>query len=145
MKFLLQVFLLPVLLASLISCATYEEMQTSVQPQAGHFKQTIAYVDGQIAGLRDLTALTLNAQGADCKGSPNTDICVAARKIDVATKEFLAKQDLVQTAYGAAGGVLADCKINYGGVVFPCEDTEDQILAALLQLKTMLPKGDTTQ
>ena len=140
MKFLLQVFLLPVLLVSLISCATYKEMQTSAQPQT--FKQTIAYVDGQIAGLRDLTALTLNAQGADCKASPNTDICAAAKKIDAATKEFLDKQDLVQTAYGAAGGVLTDCKINYGGVVFPCEDTEDQILAALLQLKTMLPKGD---
>lgn len=138
MKRLLLIYLVAIFATT--GCATYKEVQQSVQPQT--FKQTLAYVDGQIAGLRDLTAFTLNAQNQDCKATPNTDLCAAAKKIDAATKAYLVRQDLVQNAYAAVNGVVGNCKIDYDGVTLPCADTEDQILAGLLQLKAILPKGE---
>jgi len=141
MRNLLQIIILAIVVPIISSgCATYKAVQDSAKPQT--FKQTIAYVDGQIAGLRDLTAFTLNAKNEDCKARPNTDLCAAAAKVDKATKDYIAQQDLILTAYGAADGVLNKCQIVYGGVTLPCESQEDAILAGLIQLKTLLPKGD---
>lgn len=144
MRFLIHNVVAPLALGlgllALTACETAGVVRHSSKPQT--FTQGLAQIQGQIGYLRDMTAFFLDTRGEDCVKSPNTDLCTAAAKIDAKTREYRDKVDLMYHAYEASSGVLSQCKIVYNNVVLPCETTEDQILAGLIELKALLPKGE---
>lgn len=133
------ILIIGLLFALLAGCETVGEIQKAPKPQT--FKQTVAVAHGQIQSLRDLTAFYLNANSEDCIANPRTDLCAAAFIIDQRTKEYTEQLDLALTAYNMANGVLDVCVIRYGGAEFPCESTQDKILAGLITLRGLLPEG----
>lgn len=137
---IMRLFILGLAFLGLAACETAGVVRHSSKPQT--FTQGLAQIQGQIGYLRDMTAFFLDIRGEDCVKSPNTDLCAAAAKIDVKTREYRDKVDLMYHAYEASSGVLSQCKIVYNNVVLPCETTEDQILAGLIELQALLPKGE---
>lgn len=132
--------LLGILLVGLAACETAGEVRHAPKPQS--FTQGLAQIQGQIGYLRDMTAFFLDIRGENCVTSPNTDLCTAASRIDAKTREYRDKVDLMYGAYEASQGVLSQCKIVYNSVTLPCDTTEDQILAGLIELQALLPKGE---
>jgi len=123
-------------------CATFKEV-TDNPPQPQTFGQSLIVAAGEIKALRHQAGFVVQASGQDCVARPNTDICTAAREIDVKTKEFLAQLDQIKAAYDLAGGDLLKCSITIGKATLPCEDQEDQIISGLQKLQLLLPKGET--
>ena len=130
------------LIALILSgCATFKEINDN-PPKPQTFVQSLAVTAGEVKALRHQTGFVVQASGQDCVKQPYTDLCTAARQIDVKTKEFLNQLDQIKAAYNLAGGDLLKCSITIGNAVLPCEDQEDQIISGLQKLQLLLPKGD---
>ena len=143
MKVNVVILLLSIVFALLTAgCATFKEINDN-PPKPQTFGQTLIVAAGEIKALRHQAGFVVQASGQDCIKRPNTDICTAAREIDVKTKEFLTQLDQIKAAYDLAGGDLLKCSITIGNAVLPCEDQEDQIISGLQKLQLLLPKGDT--
>jgi len=124
----------------LAGCETAGEIKKMPAPQ--DFIQALAEAQGEISALRDTTAFILQAKGENCQMNPVTDLCAAADEIRKRTKEYRDQIDLMKTAYAGVGNV-ADCRIVWNNQTLPCSGQSDQILAGLIELRKLLPKGTT--
>lgn len=117
-------------------CATVKESVSIPAPKT--FTESLTIAQGEIKALRETTAFVIQSSGVDCVNDTFKPICVVGRQINNETRQYRDTIDLMLTAYTAANNQLFDCKIDYGGVVIPCEDQYDHILVGLINLKKLL-------
>ena len=117
-------------------CATMREASEIPPPRDLH--EALLIAQGQVSAVRDVTAIVVNAKGEDCAGAARfTDFCDLAHRIQSKTRDLRDRIDDARTALLLVDST-ADCVIEYEGVVIPCEDETDRILAAVIELQNLM-------
>ena len=128
----------------LSACATVHDAKRIPPPKT--FLEALDIQQGEITAIRATTVFVLDAKGVNCNindpaATPYSDLCVAARKIRDTTRQYRDKLDTIREAYLGVHEMMYDCKIEYAGQQFACEDQYDEIVAGLLELQKLLPQG----